>query len=239
MNISDAYWGGKKVIDVDIAEGEAGVWSLELESNADEDCTVVARIIGNAGGVDNAYYNSMQVLSAPTAVYDRAENGEYANIIVSLSRGGNNYAGIKQEVEVHDPEGESYTAQLRDDGEDGDFAANDGFYTGKIKIGLTGSYLLRSRAVNDKTLKPILLSRRDREEGTVRESSQLPETDEFIDTISELELKVIESARAENSGSASSGGCDSGAIILGGIVILLVALMTRFLKSVREKGVSR
>jgi hypothetical protein len=148
INISSPYWGGMKSIDADVASKDAGEWSLELVNNTDADCTVIATVCGDSGSVDNAYYNSIQIGNAPTGMFDKSANGEYAYVYVATSRGRYYYSGIKQEIEVFNPDGNSYAMSLKDDGKDGDSVAGNGLYTGKIKVNLVGRYLLRSKAGN-------------------------------------------------------------------------------------------
>lgn len=234
LNISDEYWGGMKSINVDIAGNDAGKWSIELANGTDEDCVVVAAIYGNAGSVDNAYYNSVQIGSAPAGVYDKSANGEYVGIYASTSRGGYRYSGIKHEMEVFDPEGDSHTLSMKDDGKDGDSKAGDGVYFGRIKADKTGRYLLRSSASNDGNVK---ISRLSRMSGEKDDSPTHPGADEFVYSVSDLEFEVIESAKGDNTSAlaedgqnnqGANSGCDSGTpFALGIALVMAIAAIIR------------
>ena len=222
INIPNSKHGGIKSFRADISQYAPGNWKVELQNNAQEDYAVVAFIYGDAGTIDNAYFNDAGLNAAPMGIFNKAVHGESAVVQTMLSRGEAAYTGITQELAVCKPNGEIYSVRLNDDGDGGDMIPGDGIYAGVIDVDLTGLYVLKNLASNENGTATIV--------GAI--PSGAPAIKDFFEVKSEAELMVVDDTQLSVSNAAAGqetggSGCNAGTFA---VFIICVPLLTPAVK---------
>jgi hypothetical protein len=207
IDIPNSPHGGIMSYRADISgiQPKSGDWEISLGNNSQDDYAVVAFIYGDAGTIDNSFFNNIGLNAAPSGIFNKAEDGGSAIVEVAASRGGELYTGITQVLTVCKPDGGVYSVLLGDDGDGADIVPGDGIYTGAIDIDMAGLYILKSRATN--------------ENGTAEKvGGPIPvatPAEGYFDIKSEMGLTVTDepepsSASNSTAENENAGGCDTG-----------------------------
>jgi hypothetical protein len=183
INVSNSPRGGITSFQADVSQFSpiSGDWKIELVNDTTVDCGVAAFVFGDAGAINEAYFNDFAVNAAPTGFFSMRQGGDSVIVTAAANQGGACFTGVTQELTVCEPDGGAYSILLRDDGMEEDLAANDGVYSGTIDVDAAGLYILKSRAANENGTAKIL-------------KGNMPAYpfEEYFEVRSETELMVIQ-----------------------------------------------